>query len=190
MGLFGNKKQKQEKYMEREVTSAIDIIAPASIEVHPNYIKLEEKLAKTYFVFSYPRYLTTGWLSPIINMDIEALISTLYSHYNIKPIVVDCDFCKTAITEIDKLHNILNIMQKHQNHGAVLWTLASRKCPDEKTFSLLNEYIFDGSLEIQGKCYNGIGLIEYYHTQNKFTASKIVSYRDGKCAMKTGYIVW
>ena len=126
----------------------------------------------------------------IINMDIEALISTLYSYYNIKPIVVDCDFCKTAITEIDKLHNILNIMQKHQNHGAVLWTLASRKCPDEKTFSLLNEYIFDGSLEIQGKCYNGIGLIEYYHTQNKFTASKIVSYRDGKCAMKTGYIVW
>ena len=78
MGLFGNKKQKQEKYMEREVTSAIDIIAPASIEVHPNYIKLEEKLAKTYFVFSYPRYLTTGWLSPIINMDIPLDISFFF----------------------------------------------------------------------------------------------------------------
>ena len=78
MGLFVNKKQKQEKYMEREVTSAIDIIAPASIEVHPNYIKLEEKLAKTYFVFSYPRYLTTGWLSPIINMDIPLDISFFF----------------------------------------------------------------------------------------------------------------
>ncbi len=78
MGLFGNKKQKQEKYMEREVTSAIDIIAPASIEVHPNYVKLEEKLAKTYFVFSYPRYLTTGWLSPIINMDIPLDISFFF----------------------------------------------------------------------------------------------------------------
>jgi len=64
--------------MEREVTSAIDIIAPASIEVHPNYIKLEEKLAKTYFVFSYPRYLTTGWLSPIINMDIPLDISFFF----------------------------------------------------------------------------------------------------------------
>ena len=126
----------------------------------------------------------------IINMDIETLISTLYSYYNIKPIVVDCDFCKTAITEIDKLHNILNLMQKYQNHGAILWTLASRKCSDEKTFSLLNKYIFDNSLEIQNKHYNRIGLIEFYHTQNKFIASKIVSYRDGKCAMKTGYIVW
>lgn len=64
--------------MEMEVTSAIDIIAPASIEVHPNHIKLEEKLAKTYFVFSYPRYLTTGWLSPIINMDIPLDISFFF----------------------------------------------------------------------------------------------------------------
>ena len=78
MGLFGNKKQKQEKYMEREMTSAIDIISPASIEVHPNHIKLEEKLAKTYFVFSYPRYLTTGWLSPIINMDVPLDISFFF----------------------------------------------------------------------------------------------------------------
>jgi type IV secretory pathway VirB4 component len=78
MGLFGNKKQKQEKYMEREMTSAIDIISPASIEVHPNHVKLEEKLAKTYFVFSYPRYLTTGWLSPIINMDIPLDISFFF----------------------------------------------------------------------------------------------------------------
>jgi type IV secretory pathway VirB4 component len=78
MGLFGNKKQKKEKFMEREMTSAIDIISPASIEVHPNYIKLEEKLAKTYFVFSYPRYLTTGWLSPIINMDIPLDISFFF----------------------------------------------------------------------------------------------------------------
>lgn len=76
--LFGNKKQKKEKYMEREMTSAMDIISPASIEVHPNYVKLEEKLAKTYFVFSYPRYLTTGWLSPIINMDIPLDISFFF----------------------------------------------------------------------------------------------------------------
>ena len=128
---------------------------------------------------------------PIINMDIESAISALHSYYKMsKPIVVDCDFCKTAITEIGKLHNILNLMQKFHNHGAILWTLASRKCPDEKTFSLLNEYIFDGTLKIQEKCYNEMDLIEYYHTQNKFTASKIVSYRDGLCAMKTGYIVW
>jgi type IV secretory pathway VirB4 component len=56
----------------------MDIIAPASIEVNQNYVQMEEKLAKTYFVFSYPRYLTTGWLSPIINMDIPLDISFFF----------------------------------------------------------------------------------------------------------------
>ncbi|MDD4531110.1 MAG: ATP-binding protein, partial [Candidatus Pacebacteria bacterium] len=57
---------------------ALDIIAPASIEVGQNHIQMEEKMAKTYFVFSYPRYLTTGWLSPIINMDIPFDISFFF----------------------------------------------------------------------------------------------------------------
>lgn len=77
MGLFG-KKPKQEKFLEKEMTTALDIIAPASIEVNQNYVQMEEKLAKTYFVFSYPRYLTTGWLSPIINMDIPLDISFFF----------------------------------------------------------------------------------------------------------------
>lgn len=47
----------------------IDIIAPPSIEITPNYIKLGEKLSKTFFIFSYPSSLTAGWFSPIINMD-------------------------------------------------------------------------------------------------------------------------
>lgn len=77
MGIFGNK-PKQEKFLEKEMTTAMDIIAPASIEVNQNYVQMEEKLAKTYFVFSYPRYLTTGWLSPIINMDIPLDISFFF----------------------------------------------------------------------------------------------------------------
>ncbi|MFZ3054598.1 MAG: ATP-binding protein [Minisyncoccales bacterium] len=77
MGLFGNK-PKTEKFLEKETTTALDIIAPASIEVNQNYVQMEEKLAKTYFVFSYPRYLTTGWLSPIINMDIPLDISFFF----------------------------------------------------------------------------------------------------------------
>jgi len=60
------------------MTTALDIVAPASIEVTQNYVQMEEKMAKTYFVFSYPRYLTTGWLSPIINMDIPLDISFFF----------------------------------------------------------------------------------------------------------------
>ncbi|MFA5746474.1 MAG: DUF87 domain-containing protein [Candidatus Paceibacterota bacterium] len=68
-------KGKPEKLFESERMDAKDIIAPASIEIKQNMIKLGERLAKTYFVFSYPRYLTTGWLSPIINLDIPMDIS-------------------------------------------------------------------------------------------------------------------
>jgi len=37
--------------------------------VSPTFIRIGEKFARTIFVFSYPRYLHTGWFSPIINMD-------------------------------------------------------------------------------------------------------------------------
>ncbi|MBI3273824.1 MAG: ATP-binding protein [Candidatus Colwellbacteria bacterium] len=56
-----------------------DIIAPPSIEVAPNHLKLGNKLAKTLFVFNYPRYLSSGWFSPIINLpelsDVSLFIS-------------------------------------------------------------------------------------------------------------------
>lgn len=72
------KKNEKEKLFESEHMDAKDIIAPASIEIKQNCIKLGEKTAKTYFVFSYPRYLTTGWLSPIINLDIPLDVSFFF----------------------------------------------------------------------------------------------------------------
>src|SRR5579862_3868952 len=44
------------------------IIAPAGAQVFPNYLKIGDKLAKTFFVYSYPRYLATGWFEPLINL--------------------------------------------------------------------------------------------------------------------------
>jgi type IV secretory pathway VirB4 component len=52
-----------------------DLIAPSFLEVTQNYVKIGERLAKSYFIFSYPRYLNMGWLSPIINMNIPMDIS-------------------------------------------------------------------------------------------------------------------
>jgi len=48
--------------------SIIDMIAPAALEVNSNFLKLGDKIIKTLFIFSYPRYLSTGWFSDIINM--------------------------------------------------------------------------------------------------------------------------
>src|SRR5580693_5631809 len=44
------------------------IIAPAGAQVFPNQLKIGDKIAKTFFVFSYPRYLATGWFEPLINL--------------------------------------------------------------------------------------------------------------------------
>ncbi len=44
------------------------IIAPAGAQVFPNYLKIGDKVAKTFFVLSYPRYLATGWFEPLINL--------------------------------------------------------------------------------------------------------------------------
>jgi len=53
---------------EMETLKIEDIIAPSSIEITPNHLKIEERFAKSFFIFSYPRYLSTGWISPIINL--------------------------------------------------------------------------------------------------------------------------
>jgi type IV secretory pathway VirB4 component len=73
MKLFGKKKKEEvipEKIFETEEMRAIDIIAPSSIEVKPTHSKLGERLTKSFFIFSYPRYLTTSWFAPVINLDI------------------------------------------------------------------------------------------------------------------------
>ncbi|OHA13671.1 MAG: conjugal transfer protein TraC [Candidatus Tagabacteria bacterium RIFCSPLOWO2_01_FULL_39_11] len=58
-----------EQIREEGVLELQDIIAPSALEINSNYIKLGEKILRTIFVFSYPRFLSTGWLSPIINLD-------------------------------------------------------------------------------------------------------------------------
>jgi conjugal transfer ATP-binding protein TraC len=65
------KKQKEEKkrIFETPVMDIKDIIAPSSIILAPDHIELGKRLVKSFFIFSYPRYLSTAWFSPIINMD-------------------------------------------------------------------------------------------------------------------------
>lgn len=46
-----------------------DVLSPSALEINPTNIRLGAKYARTLFVFSYPRYLHTGWFSPIINTD-------------------------------------------------------------------------------------------------------------------------
>jgi len=46
-----------------------DIIAPSALQITPRSLNLGDRIARTFFVISYPRYLTDNWFSPIINLD-------------------------------------------------------------------------------------------------------------------------
>jgi conjugal transfer ATP-binding protein TraC len=55
---------------QQGLTTTRDIIAPADFVVSTNHIQMGSYFVRTVFVYTYPRYLNTNWLSPIINYDL------------------------------------------------------------------------------------------------------------------------
>ncbi len=79
MGIFDFLKTKKE---EQKVSTILpqeiydsnslelkDIIAPSALKISPKEINLGEKVLRSFFVISYPRYLGESWFAPIINLD-------------------------------------------------------------------------------------------------------------------------
>ena len=56
-----------------------NVIAPAGLEVSSNYLKIGDYYSKTFFVFTYPRYISTGWFSPLINLP-EMMDISIFVH--------------------------------------------------------------------------------------------------------------
>lgn len=72
------KKELSSEIFAAEALTVNDIIAPSSIKIEQGYFQLGEKIGKSFFIFSYPRYLTSGWLSPIINFNTELDLSFFF----------------------------------------------------------------------------------------------------------------
>jgi len=66
---FAEIEEAQRVYREG-ITTLRDIIAPEAFEINFNYLRLGNYHVRSFFVLTYPRYLYTEWLSPIINFDI------------------------------------------------------------------------------------------------------------------------
>ncbi|MBU4480447.1 conjugal transfer protein TraC [Patescibacteria group bacterium] len=64
----------QEIY-EAGVLELKDIIAPSAFKISPKEINLGGKVARTFFVISYPKFISDNWFSPVINLDKEFDIS-------------------------------------------------------------------------------------------------------------------
>ena len=79
--MFGKKKiagniEKKEEAVKQEVEaqkaktfSVPDLIAPPSVEVDFNHIRVGEKYYKTMFVTEYPRFVSPNWLEPLVEFD-------------------------------------------------------------------------------------------------------------------------
>ena len=57
----------------------VNVIAPAGAEVASNYLKLGDYYARTLFLFAYPRFVASGWFSPLINLP-EMLDISIFVH--------------------------------------------------------------------------------------------------------------
>ncbi len=73
---------------QKGVTALRDFIAPSSIELFSDHFNLGTRMARTYYVYGYPRQVYTGWLSPIINLD-EVIDISMYVYPVESQVVMD-----------------------------------------------------------------------------------------------------
>lgn len=82
MGLFSFKKVTPVEHADVDFGSVLpqdvynagalelkDVLAPSALQFTPRELNLGEKVARTFFVISYPRFLSDNWFSPIINLE-------------------------------------------------------------------------------------------------------------------------
>src|SRR3989344_4040687 len=80
MGIFDSLFKKKEEALTGAAVSMLDDqLAPSAISVNSNSVQIGEKLARTMFVSTLPRYLNTNWFSPVINLD-RILDVAIYFH--------------------------------------------------------------------------------------------------------------
>lgn len=68
----------EERIYRRGVSSIKDTIAPAAMKVESSFVRLGDVYCRTLFVVTYPRYLTVGWASPLINLSAQLDIAMFF----------------------------------------------------------------------------------------------------------------
>ncbi|HEU0050558.1 MAG TPA: DUF87 domain-containing protein [Patescibacteria group bacterium] len=76
----------EERVYRKGVATIKDLIAPASMKVEPSFVRLGDVFCRTIFVVTYPRYVSVGWASPIINLSAQLDIAMFF--YPIKADII------------------------------------------------------------------------------------------------------
>lgn len=61
--------QEVQAAFQKGVTALRDFIAPSSIEFKATYFQIGTRMARTYYIYGFPRQVFTGWLSSMVNLD-------------------------------------------------------------------------------------------------------------------------
>lgn len=67
--------QEAERIFNEGLMTLKDLIAPSAMKVKYKGLEISGLHTRSFFVFSYPRYINTNWLSPVINFDATMDIS-------------------------------------------------------------------------------------------------------------------
>lgn len=76
----------EEKAYRKSILSIRDLIAPASMKIESDYLRLGSKYVRTLFVVGYPRYISVGWFTPVINLNSTFDIAMFF--YPVKSAVI------------------------------------------------------------------------------------------------------
>jgi len=76
----------EEKMYRLGTVNIRDLIAPAAFNVEANFLKLGDIYCRTIFIMDYPRYISIGWSSPIINLSMTMDIAMFF--YPVKASII------------------------------------------------------------------------------------------------------
>ncbi len=174
--LTQNPQQKQQRAQEvqaRKVFSegmanVLDIIAPAVFIINPTELQLGEQFVKTLFVYTYPRYLQTNWLSSIIDYDITMDISMFIYPLESKNVMTDLKKelgqlsssitigrekgmvrdpeNETAVQDIEELRDVLQRGESRLFHYSLYFTIYAKSKDELKTITRQLESVLGGML--------------------------------------------
>ncbi len=73
MGLFDSLQPQPNKdnAVAGGLMTLTDVIAPSAINIGPRNINISGKTARVFYAVSYPRFLSEGWMEPILNLERE-----------------------------------------------------------------------------------------------------------------------
>ncbi len=86
MGIFDSFSAKKKDDVGAAISDSLltitDVVAPSAVAITPTSINISGTMARVYYAVSYPRYLSDGWLEPILNMEKELDVTIMIHPMN------------------------------------------------------------------------------------------------------------